>query len=151
MSVTTLPERLARRISVTSDCWLWVGYRNADGYGITSHRNRTWKAHRLIYTMLVAPIPDGLTIDHLCRQRCCVNPAHMEPVPFATNSARGNTINARNGAKTHCPQGHEYTEANTYIEVRGTTRKRNCRTCKNTRRLAAYYRNRAAAAAGGDA
>lgn len=79
-----------------------------------------------MYRELVAPIPDDLTLDHLCRVRACVNPDHMEPVTIRENALRGETAAARNAAQTHCPQGHEYTGENTYVTTAGSRR---CRTC----------------------
>ena len=71
-------------------------------------------AHRMIYELLVGPIPDGLEIDHLCRNRGCVNPGHMEPVTHRENLMRGDTVAAANPAKTHCIRGHPYDDENTY-------------------------------------
>jgi hypothetical protein len=87
-------------------------------------------AHRAFYEHYVGPIPVGLTIDHLCRVRRCVNPDHLEPVTRGENVLRGDTITAANARKTHCPRGHEYDEANTYVCKRGM---RHCRTCHQLR------------------
>ena len=80
--------------------------------------------------MLVGPIPDGLYLDHLCRVRDCVAPDHLEAVTNRENTVRGENFIARQVSTTHCPQGHLYDEANTYICGRG---KRECRTCKRAR------------------
>jgi hypothetical protein len=106
-------------------CWLWTAYTRKDGYGVFGVTSGdTWLAHRWAYEQWVGPIPKGLTIDHLCRVRNCVNPDHMEPVPPGVNTLRGDTFQARNAAKTHCPKGHEYYVVND----RGWRR---CRTCGN--------------------
>jgi hypothetical protein len=131
-----------------SGCWLWLRYLDADGYGRIGPRS-TWagrnpmglRAHRVAYTAFVGPIPTGLDIDHLCRTRCCVNPAHMEPVTNAVNTLRGTGGPATNSRKTACRRGHPFDEANTYCL--GGHRK--CRRCNAV--AAAEYKARRA---GGD-
>jgi hypothetical protein len=81
-------------------------------------------AHRLSYEHHVGPIPDGLQIDHTCRNRKCVNPEHLEPVTNAENTTRQDHAERR---KTHCPKGHPYDEANTYVDPSGARRCRACR------------------------
>lgn len=98
-----------------------VGLPPADGLP-----KRTAKVHRVVYEALVGPIPDGMVIDHLCRQPSCVNPAHLEPVTRRENVLRGLTLPAANARKTHCKHGHEFTPENTYLFPTGT---RGCRTC----------------------
>lgn len=119
-------------------CWPWDGYRMDCGYGQARHGDKVTCAHRLAYEMLVGPIPKGLVIDHLCRVRECVNPAHMEPVTNAENIRRGEG-GAHWAAKTHCPQGHPYEGDNLYIDRRGS---RNCRTCSAASGRASYWRAR---------
>ena len=94
----------------------------------TSQRGR--RLHRAIYEKFVGPIPDGLTIDHLCRNRLCVNPAHLEPVTLAANVLRGESLPAKNARKTHCPKGHPYDETNTHITKQGW---RICKACNRER------------------
>lgn len=114
-------------------CWPWIGYRNAGGYG-RFHWGRTQQVHRIAYELLVGPIPDGLDLDHLCRNRGCVNPAHLEPVTNRENILRGQTLPASEIMRTECPYGHPYTPENTYTNPRG---QRHCRTC---RRIERYLR-----------
>lgn len=106
-------------------CMLWMGYVNPTGYGRLSLGRKMTLAHRAAYALAYGGIPEGLTLDHLCRVRHCVAPDHLEPVTAAVNTLRGSGPTALNARKTHCPQGHAYDEANTYV-FRGS---RNCRTC----------------------
>lgn len=142
--VDVLPERVARRLTVSeSGCWVWGGSHSPSGYGYISSITgldgvtRNVRAHRFVYELLVGPIPEGLTIDHLCRVRDCVNPAHLEPVTSRENTLRGNTLPAANAAKTHCPQGHGYTTENTYVTSMG---RRMCRSCRRTHGIALRQR-----------
>lgn len=107
-------------------CWLWTGTKVPSGYGRLWIAQRPFAAHRVAYEWLVGPIPEGLQLDHLCRVRRCVNPAHLEPVTSRENTMRGLNWAARNAEKTHCPQGHPYDEANTYLRSGGG---RGCRAC----------------------
>lgn len=110
------------------DCLVWTG--NAPhGYGTFWLDGRKVRAHRFSYERFVGPIPDGLELDHLCRNTRCVNPEHLEPVTRAENLRRAHWPNSR---KTHCKHGHEYTSENTY-HWRGH---RVCRTCQKERRAA---------------
>lgn len=119
------------------ECWPWLGARQPNGYGKMgsggSH-GRTLLAHRVSYELNVGPIPDGLTIDHLCRNPACVNPAHMEVVTGAENILRGESAAARNSRKTHCPAGHPYDEENTLLHrLRTGKYGRECRECNKLR------------------
>lgn len=98
-------------------CWHWKGYRNDKGYGRLNHT----LAHRLVYELLRGPIPPGLTLDHLCRNKSCVNPDHLEPVTSVVNAMRGIGPAAVNARKTHCKRGHPFQN-----DQRG---RRHCRTC----------------------
>ena len=97
-----------------------------EGYGQFWDGTRLVRAHRFAYEQIVGPIPDGLQLDHLCRVRSCVNPAHLEPVTCQVNLLRGTGASARNAIKTHCPQGHAYGDFNTYIRPEGWRRCREC-------------------------
>lgn len=133
-------ERLMRRVEVSdTGCWLWTATTTANGYGKTSYLNRGWLAHRLMYEATVGPIPAGLTLDHLCRVRNCINPEHLEPVTQRTNTLRGDGPSARQARRTHCDRGHLYDDANT--RVRGGTRY--CRACDRERQQESKARKRA--------
>jgi hypothetical protein len=94
------------RVDFEGECWVWLGALNAAGYG---HLRRFGYAHRLSWEMLRGPIPQGMTIDHLCRNRKCVRPDHLEVVSRAENVRR------ENASRSHCPQGHPYAAVNTYV------------------------------------
>ena len=139
-----LRERFAARVAFSPEpegCWFWLGYHDKNGYGRVGHRGKNLWTHRVAYELWVGPIPEGLHLDHLCRNTRCVNPGHLEPVTHAENLRRGYGVSARNARKTHCAHGHAYDEANT-----GTTKAggRYCKACAREK-AARYYRRRAAA------
>jgi len=123
-------------------CWRWIGGggRGKGGYVQVSSAGRSVMAHRWAYELLVGPIPEGLTIDHLCRVTDCVNPAHLEVVTQRTNNLRSGGVAGRNVVKTHCPQGHPYDDANTYRRPDGG---RDCKLCINERSRRRNERRRA--------
>ncbi len=134
-----LLPRIAAKIQPSADgCWLWIGGKYWDGYGLvnfTSPRT-TRRAHRVVYETVRGPIPKGLVTDHLCRVRYCVNPQHIEIVSIRENLLRGETSTARNAAVTHCPQGHPYDDEHMFM-YNGS---RCCRACVNARNRA--YRHK---------
>ena len=119
-----LPNRIIQKIErvTESGCWIWMGACNRDGYACVSWRGQWASAHRVIYTELVGLISDGLTIDHLCRVRCCVNPDHLEMVTVRENTIRGESCSAMNARRVLCARGHEFDG----IDSQG---KRRCLTC----------------------
>lgn len=120
-----------------SGCWVWIGARHGTGYGGFTVRGRqTTTAHRFAYETLVGPVPDGMTIDHLCRNRICCNPEHLEVVTYSENNQRSWDIRPRRAA---CPKGHLYTPENVYYQ--GTSR--SCLTCRRARGRE-YWRRRSA-------
>lgn len=127
-----LPDRFLKRVDMNgpywngSACWLWTG-GTVNGYGRFYYEYRDRPAHRVSYQLLVGEIPIGLQLDHLCRVRGCVNPAHLEPVTRRENILRGEGASARCAAATHCPQGHPYAGANLYVAPSGY---RVCRECR---------------------
>lgn len=113
-------------------CWLWLAGKT-NGYGRFNQvkpKRTSLLAYRVAYELTVGPIPDGMELDHLCRVRACVNPAHLEVTDHRTNTLRGDAPTAVNARKTHCVNGHEFTPENTGPQSNGGRR---CRTCDRAR------------------
>lgn len=117
-------------VDKATGCWIWNAYTRPDGYGSFSLNDRIDCAHRVSYKLFVNQEIDGLSIDHLCRRRNCVNPKHLEAVTQRENVLRGEGTAAKNASKTHCPQGHEFSKENLYINPAGA---RCCRECRRIR------------------
>lgn len=126
--------RFWTKVRKTKACWLWLAGLDGHGYGKFTEGGRQRAAHRLAYEALVGPIPAGMQLDHLCRTRRCVNPAHLEPVTNRENAARGDAGMARAAqqlAKTHCPAGHPFAGDNVQFRPDG---RRRCRECRRAQR-----------------
>lgn len=147
--LTALPDRIASKIGITDDgCWHWIACTDKAGYGGVGWQGRRWIAHRLVYTLLVGPIPEGMDLDHLChnrditcsggpacRHRACVNPEHCEPATRRQNLRRGRSANRD---KSHCKRGHRFTEETTYIFTNSSGGPaRQCLVCRHERETAA--------------
>ena len=129
----TPERRFWTKVDKSGPCWEWTAALTPSGYGQVRVDGRLVTAHRYAWSILRGPIPEALTLDHLCRNRRCVRPSHLELVTRGENVLRGicGELNrVRVLALTECPQGHPYDEANTYVRPNGI---RNCRTCKRTR------------------
>lgn len=118
-----LQARIEARIEkLATGCWRWTGRLCRDGYG----RIGAASAHRVYYELIKGSVAPGLTLDHLCRNRWCVNPDHLEPVSNRDNILRGESFSAVNARKTHCQKGHPFTPETTYLKKNGH---RTCKTC----------------------
>jgi HNH endonuclease len=139
----TYPACFWAKVSMPSpdECWIWTAGKNTSGYGTFKLDGLQPVAHRLAYELTKGPIPEGLTLDHLCRVRACVNPAHLEAIPMKTNVLRGIGPTAENARKTHCKRGHEYTSENTmHMHCRTERICKICESARQVRRRAAKRR-----------
>jgi hypothetical protein len=123
----SLPDRFWPKVDKASDsngCWLWTASIKTTGYGQIKGGDKMLLAHRVAYELVNGPIPVGMSIDHLCRVRSCVNPEHLEVVSMAENVRRATV-------KSHCLRGHEFTPENIYH--RPDNHRRQCRACVRIR------------------
>jgi hypothetical protein len=130
----TVPQRFWAKIRIDGDCWIWTAFKDHYGYGrfkVGGHHGKPVSAHRYAYEKLVGAIPEGLVIDHLCRNRACVNPAHMEPVSNEENKQRGypyRQIGAAYHKTRPCPKNHDLSE----LAVKPGSRR--CKACERERK-----------------
>lgn len=135
MATKTLSERFWEKVERAGpgECWNWTGWNGHKGYGRIWVDGAGRPAHRVSYELAKGPIPEGLVIDHLCRNPGCVNPDHLEPVTQAENNRRGIGITSVNLRKTHCIHGHAFDAENTMVDADGHRR---CRACHRAYREA---------------
>ncbi len=127
-SKAAILKRFMASVSIRENgCWVWIGQVGNWGYGKFFAKGKHETAHRMSYKLFRGKIPNGKQIDHLCRNKLCVNPSHLEAVSIRENVLRGIGLAAQNAQKTHCNNGHELSGSNLYICPRG---KRECRRCR---------------------
>lgn len=136
-----LPTRFwAKVVQEAQGCWRWTASFDRYGYGRFAPTGESSRSAYLVaYAALVGPVPRGLQLDHLCRNRACVNPEHLEPVTQAENARRSAAA-----SKTHCVNGHEFTPENTYLRPPGCGGHRDCRACIRARANRYIAKRRAA-------
>ena len=136
-------RRFKNKIKYVYGHWLWGGYCNKDGYGTFSVKHKNISAHRFSYMAFKGPIPEGMTIDHLCRTPSCVNPKHLEAVPCRENLLRSKKTQAsKNLSKTHCKRGHPLSLENVQLK-NGHRICKECRKIYNRETYARLYSKRA--------
>lgn len=124
-------DRFMSRFSkMESGCWKWIAALNSNGYGVFWVGQKCTLAHRFSYESFTGTILAGNVIHHLCSNRWCVNPEHLAQTSNRENLLLGDTIARRNSQKTHCPQGHEFSSENTFVNRRG---ERQCKQCRRSR------------------
>ncbi len=129
-------ERFWENIALWDDCWIWIGHKDDNGYGKLRVDGRDSKAHHFLLEALPG---SGFECDHLCRNRACVRPSHIEIVTIRINTLRGTGFGAVNARKTHCPRGHRYD----YLNYQG---RRRCRQCHRDESYKNYWKERSRAA-----
>lgn len=128
LNARDVADRFWEKVDQSADCWLWTATIGIYGYGKFHMEGRPHDAHRVAWLLTHGAVPEDLQLDHLCRNRVCVNPAHLEPVSQRENILRGTAPTALNAAKTHCIHGHELSGANVYHR-KDRAGRRQCREC----------------------
>jgi hypothetical protein len=137
-----IAEKFLDKVIKTNDCWGWKNKPNGRGYSTLSYNYRNVLAHRFSYEQKYGKLEKGMVLDHLCRNRWCVNPDHLQVVSNKENILRGESPSAHNARKTHCPSGHEYNDENT-LKYELKLYKGHSRVCRECARLRAKsYRER---------
>lgn len=136
----TIDRMMKRKITKDpSGCWLWIGRMSKGGYGRVNSNHKQWLAHRFFYTQMRGEIPDGMQIDHLCKNRRCVNPEHLEAVTSRENNRRSESPSAKNALRLKCIHGHALSGENLYVTPDG---RRQCKACRAAR-TSEYIRKKA--------
>ena len=135
----TFAERFEANVIRSDGCWVWSGRTNKHGYHMTRIKARTVLVHRCAYELFVGPIPEGKQLDHLCRNRACVNPFHLEPVTSRENWMRGVAPSRENLTKAKCKYGHVLSGDNLILRTDNAPegrKYRQCKTCRATKAAA---------------
>ena len=120
--------KLWNKIKLDGECWIWQEGLDKDGYpNYIRFGGKRYRPHRLVYELYIGELDLNLTIDHLCRNKICIRPEHLEQVSAKVNGLRGNTYQGINSRKIHCTQGHPYDKKNTYY--RSDDGSRVCKIC----------------------
>lgn len=139
---------VAERVTVTDrGCHEWMRTRNDAGYGIAVLCGKVWRAHRLAFLLTRGALTPGLQLDHLCRNRACCNPDHLEEVTNQENAQRGDVGKAwaaKSSARTHCKHGHPFATFGTHVDHPDGHRRRACRECNRLR----YHRSKTSSTEG---
>ena len=133
-------DRFWSKVDASGDCWEWTASVRGAGYGqFNWEPGRIIEAHRAVWELLIGPIPDGMVIDHLCENKLCVNPDHLQVTTQRVNVTRsGLSPSGKATRRTHCPQGHPLSGVN----LRMVAGKRRCKTCDKRRSLEGYYKRK---------
>ncbi len=122
------PEKiLARLVPGENGCLIWPGTKHRLGYGKTKIAHKDVFVHRIVFEHVRGAVGEGLVLDHICRNRLCANPDHLEPVTAQENILRGEGLPAQNARKTHCRRGHAFEGDNVRLDSKGS---RECCECK---------------------
>lgn len=136
----TIEERFLQKVEIKNECWEWQGKLDKNGYGRFAVNRKNIRSHRFSYEFYIGKIPNGLVIDHLCRNKRCVNPKHLEPVTNKENILRGLGLASLNSKKIYCINGHLLKNKNLYVQKK--TGKRFCRECDRRRGRELYIRKK---------
>ncbi len=131
-------KRFSSKINKTDNCWIWIASKDSRGYGKFWIKDKYFYAHRFSYQIFKGQIHEDLVLDHLCHNKSCVNPNHLEEVTIGENVLRGNSISGINSRKTHCKNDHEFTLESTYFRLNNGNRM--CKICEKVR-VKQYYKD----------
>jgi HNH endonuclease len=137
---TSVIERFNKKYYIDNNgCWIWIAYKDKNGYGIFRDKSSIIRAHRFSYQYYRGKIPKDLELDHvICQNPTCVNPNHLEAVSHKENILRGNSPSALHSKQTHCQNGHALNKDNIYFNKNANSRR--CIICRRKNARDRYYR-----------